>query len=285
MAAAERIFQVLDEEPEIRDRPGARRLLPVAQGIEFRGVGFRYEQEMVLHRIDLEIRKGEVVALVGESGGGKTTLAHLIPRFFDVTEGAILVDGVDTRDVTVRSLREQVALVTQQGVLFNESVRNNIAYGRPDATLGEIQMAARAAYAEGFIRGMPEGYDTVIGEAGVKLSGGQRQRLCIARALLKDAPILILDEATSSLDSESEEEVQRALEVLMQGRTVLVIAHRLSTIRNADRIVVLRKGEIVEVGSHETLLAERGEYFRLHQIQTQQGGADAAPYQGAEAAR
>jgi subfamily B ATP-binding cassette protein MsbA len=267
MAAAERVFQVLDEEPEIRDRPGARALGTIQQGIVFRGVGFRYEQTPVLKQIDLEIRKGEVVALVGESGGGKTTLAHLIPRFFDVTEGAILLDGVDVRDATVGSLRGQIALVTQQSLLFNESARDNIAYGRPGATQEEIERAARAAFADGFIRAMPQGYDTVVGEGGVKLSGGQRQRLCIARALLKDAPILILDEATSSLDSESEDEVQRALEVLMAGRTVLVIAHRLSTVRQADRIVVLRRGELVEMGSHEELMSRRGEYYRLYQLQ------------------
>jgi subfamily B ATP-binding cassette protein MsbA len=239
-------------------------------------VGFRYEESPVIKSVDLEIRRGEVVALVGESGGGKSTLAHLIPRFFDVTEGAILVDDLDVRAVTVRSLREQIALVTQQSVLFNDTVRNNIAYGRPGATREEIEAAARAAFADGFIQGFPGGYETVIGEAGVKLSGGQRQRLCIARALLKDAPILILDEATSSLDSESEEEVQRALEVLMRGRTVLVIAHRLSTVRSADRIVVLRGGEIVEKGSHDDLMASGGEYARLHRIQMQQGSSNSA---------
>jgi ATP-binding cassette, subfamily B, bacterial MsbA len=273
MAAADRVFQILDEVPEIRDAPEAGVLPPIQRGIFFRGVRFRYEESPVIKGADLEIRKGEVVALVGESGGGKTTLAHLIPRFFDVTEGAILVDDLDVRAVTVRSLREQIALVTQQSVLFNDTVRNNIAYGRPGATREEIEAAARAAFADGFIQGFPGGYETVIGEAGVKLSGGQRQRLCIARALLKDAPILILDEATSSLDSESEEEVQRALEVLMRGRTVLVIAHRLSTVRSADRIVVLRGGEIVEKGSHDDLMASGGEYARLHRIQMQQGSS------------
>ncbi len=267
MAAAERIFQILDEEPEIRDLPGARPLPPIQQGIAFRQVGFRYDAGLVLNGIDLEIRKGEVVALVGESGGGKTTLAHLIPRFFDVTEGAISVDGADVREVTVRSLRDQIALVTQQSVLFNDSVRNNIAYGRLVATWEEIQRAAQAAYAHGFIQLLPQGYDTVIGEGGVKLSGGQRQRLCIARALLKDAPILILDEATSSLDSESEEEVQRALDVLMEGRTVLVIAHRLSTVQHAGRIVVLEQGQVVERGRHADLIRAGGLYQRLHQPQ------------------
>jgi subfamily B ATP-binding cassette protein MsbA len=271
MAAADRVFQILDEVPEIEDRPSARILPPISQGIRFDDVAFKYDSEEVLREVDFEIKCGEVVALVGESGAGKTTLALLLPRFFDVTAGAIRIDAVDIRGVTIHSLRTQIALVTQQSILFNDTVFNNIAYGRPDATETEVQEAARAAYAADFIRTMPGGYDSVIGEGGVKISGGQRQRICIARALLKDAPILILDEATSSLDSESEEEVQRALEVLMQGRTVLTIAHRLSTVRHANRIVVLKNGRIVEVGGHEELIALRGEYFR--QYQTQYGGS------------
>lgn len=274
MAAAERIFQVLDEQPDIREIPGAKALAPISREIELRDVSFGYEKELVLSDVNLRISKGEVVALVGESGGGKTTLAHLIPRFFDPTKGVVMVDGNDVREVTLASLRGQIALVTQHTVLFNDTVLNNIAYGRPQASMEEVKAAAVAANAHGFIEMLPEGYQTVIGEAGTKLSGGERQRLCIARALLKDAPILILDEATSSLDSESEEEVQKALEVLMRGRTVLVIAHRLSTVRNADRIVVIKGGRIVEEGDHQSLLERGGEYARLYRIQADSMGSD-----------
>ncbi|MEJ5375668.1 MAG: ABC transporter ATP-binding protein [bacterium] len=269
MAAAERIFQVLDEEPEVKEMPGARILAPITQAVELRDVSFGYGQERVLSHVNLRISKGEVVALVGESGGGKTTLAHLIPRFFDPTEGVVMIDGHDVREVTLSSLRGQIALVTQHTVLFNDTVLNNIAYGRPGASLEEIRAAAMAANAHGFIEMLPEGYNTIIGEAGTKLSGGERQRLCIARALVKDAPILILDEATSSLDAESEEEVQKALEVLMKGRTVLVIAHRLSTVRNAQRIVVIKRGTIVEEGDHPSLLKLNGEYARLYRLQAE----------------
>lgn len=274
MAAAERIFQVLDEQPDIREIPGARDLAPISREIELRGVSFGYGKELVLCDVNLRISKGEVVALVGESGGGKTTLAHLIPRFFDPTKGVVMVDGNDVREVTLASLRGQIALVTQHTVLFNDTVLNNIAYGRPQASMDEIRAAAVAANAHGFIEMLPEGYQTLIGEAGTKLSGGERQRLCIARALLKDAPILILDEATSSLDSESEEEVQKALEVLMRGRTVLVIAHRLSTVRNAHRIVVIKGGRIVEEGDHQSLMELGGEYARLYRIQADSMGSD-----------
>ncbi len=269
MAAAERIFQVLDEEPDVKEIPGARNLPVFRQAVELRNVSFGYGRELVLFDVNLRIARGEVVALVGESGGGKTTLAHLIPRFFDPTEGVVMVDGNDVREVTLSSLRGQIALVTQHTVLFNDTVLNNIAYGRPGASMEEIRAAAVAANAHGFIEMLPAGYQTIIGEAGTKLSGGERQRLCIARALLKDAPILILDEATSSLDSESEEEVQKALEVLMRGRTVLVIAHRLSTVRNAHRIVVVKGGRIVEVGDHQSLLGLDGEYARLYRIQAE----------------
>jgi len=219
----------------------------------------------------LTAKTGEVIALVGTSGGGKTTLVNLLPRFYDVTIGAVLIDGVDIRDVTIKSLRDQIAIVTQQSFLFNDTVQNNIAYGDIQKSLDNIIAAARAAYAYDFIMQLPEGFHTVIGEQGVRLSGGQRQRLCIARAILKDAPILILDEATSSLDSESELEVQKALENLMQGRTTFVIAHRLSTVQFADRIIVIVNGRIVEEGTHTQLLNRNGEYRRLHDIQFQQG--------------
>jgi subfamily B ATP-binding cassette protein MsbA len=221
----------------------------------------------VLKNIDLKIRVGEMVAFVGASGGGKTTLVNLLPRFYDVTSGNVLIDGVDIRDFTVESLRTMIGIVTQQTILFNDTVQNNIAYGKIDRPYEEIVKSAQAAFAHGFIQNLPQGYDTIIGEQGVKLSGGERQRISIARALLKNAPILILDEATSSLDSESEIEVQKALEFLMQGRTTLVIAHRLSTIRRADRIIVLSNGTLVEEGSHEELLEKNGEYKKLYLLQ------------------
>jgi len=272
IAGAERVFAIIDLVPEIRNRPDASHLPRISREIEIRDVTFRYEEEPVLRNIDLRIRAGEVVAFVGMSGGGKTTLVNLIPRFYDVTEGAITIDGRDIRDVTVESLRGQIAIVTQQTILFNDTVRNNIAYGDIVKTEEEIVAAAKAANAHDFIVRLPMGYDTLIGEQGTKLSGGERQRISIARAILKDAPILILDEATSSLDSEAEIEVQDALENLMKGRTTLVIAHRLSTIRNADRIIVLVNGEICEEGTHETLLACQGEYCRLYNMQFKENG-------------
>nr|HPJ95729.1 ATP-binding cassette domain-containing protein [Syntrophales bacterium] len=267
IAAAVRIFAVVDTEPEVRNREKAHVLKPITKAIELRDVSFAYEDAPILKGINLRIQAGEVVAFVGTSGGGKTTLVNLIPRFYDVTEGAVLIDGKDIRDVTLESLIAQIGIVTQQTFLFNDTVRNNIAYGDIHTSEARIIEAAKAAHAHGFIMNLPDGYDTVIGELGVKLSGGERQRISIARALLKNAPILILDEATSSLDTESEMEVQAALDNLMQGRTTLVIAHRLSTIRHADRILVLMKGEIVEEGSHEDLMSRQGEYFRLHQMQ------------------
>jgi subfamily B ATP-binding cassette protein MsbA len=222
---------------------------------------------MVLKNINLTVNPGEIIALVGMSGGGKTSLVNLIPRFFDVTQGVIRIDGVDLRDMSIESLRKQVAIVTQEPILFNDTIRRNITYGQPDATDQEIEEAAKAAYIYNFVQGLPKGLDTIIGELGSRLSGGEKQRMCIARALLKNAPILILDEATASLDSEAERLVQQALENLMKGRTSFVIAHRLSTIAYANRIIVIIGGRIVEEGNHEALMEKKGEYFQLHQMQ------------------
>jgi subfamily B ATP-binding cassette protein MsbA len=238
--------------------------------IEFKNVRFRYDAKTeVLKDINLKVKAGEVLALVGSSGGGKSTLVNLIPRFFDVSSGSVMIDGVDIREVSLKSLRTQIGMVTQQTILFNDTVRNNIAYGSPDATYEQIKAAAGAAHALAFIQQLPEGFDTVIGESGARLSGGERQRVSIARAILKNAPILILDEATSSLDTESEREVQQAIENLVQSRTTLVIAHRLSTIRNAHRIIVIQDGRIVEEGTHETLLPRGGVYKMLYDMQFQ----------------
>jgi subfamily B ATP-binding cassette protein MsbA len=269
LAASGRIFEVLDTHFEIVDAPDAVVLPPLSRQIEYRGVGFRYAdgEGTVLRRVTFTARPGEVVAIVGTSGAGKTTLVNLLPRFYDVSEGGILIDGVDVRRATLRSLREQIGLVTQETVLFNDTVRANIAYGLEEVDEARLESAARAAFAHDFILDLPRRYDTVIGERGSRLSGGQRQRIAIARALLKDPPILILDEATSALDPQSERLVQQALANLMKGRTTLVIAHRLTTVRNAHRILVLEGGEIRETGTHDELLRRGGLYGRLHDLQ------------------
>ncbi|MDB5444820.1 MAG: ABC-type multidrug transport system, ATPase and permease component, partial [Phenylobacterium sp.] len=259
----------LDVEPEVREAPGAQPLPHGEATIRFERVGFAYGTDgpPALKDVTLEMRRGETVALVGPSGGGKTTLLNLIPRFYDVTAGRVLIDGHDVREVTLASLRRQIALVTQEPFLFDDTIRANIAYARPQASAAEIEEAARAAAAHEFIRGLPAGYDTSVGEAGARLSGGQRQRIAIARAFLKDAPILLLDEATSALDTESEAQVQTALKRLMAGRTTMLIAHRLSTVRGADRIYVIDKGRIVETGDHDSLVVKRGLYARLAKTQ------------------
>ena len=268
-SSVERVFDILDTPPAIADRPGARTLAGFAGNLRFEGVSFRYPRspDLTLRDIALDVRRGEVVAFVGMSGAGKSTLIDLVPRFHDVTAGRITVDGHDVRDLTQASLRAQIAVVTQETFLFSDSIHYNIAYGRPGATADEVARAARQAHAEEFIRACPEGYATLVGERGVRLSGGQRQRLAIARAFLKDPPILILDEATSDLDAESEFMVQQALTDLMRGRTVLVIAHRLATVRNAERIVVVHEGRIAEIGRHDELLARDGVYRRLYALQ------------------
>ena len=267
LAGAERVFEILDEAPEIHDKPDAQVARQFSQSIEFHNVSFGYKETPVLKSVNLKIEAGQMVALVGMSGVGKSTLVDLIPRFYDVREGRVTVDGVDVRDLTVSSLRGQIGIVTQHTFLFNDSIRNNIAYGEPGRGMEDIIAAATAANAHDFISALPSGYDSVIGEMGMQLSGGQRQRLAIARALLKNAPILILDEATSSLDAESERSVQDALENLIAMRTTIVIAHRLSTIRKADRIVVMVDGTVAEEGTHEELLRKNGEYSRLYSIQ------------------
>ena len=271
VGASEEIFKFIDAQDEVIERKKAITLKSFGGLIEFRDACFGYERDgeckEVLHGVSLTVRRGEVVALVGPSGAGKSTLVNLLPRFYDVTGGAILLDEHDVRDLTLVSLRKQIGKVTQETVLFNDTVRNNIAYGQPDVPMARIIAAAQAAFAHDFIERLPQGYDTLIGERGARLSGGERQRLAIARALLKDAPILILDEATSSLDTESEAAVQAALSNLMEGRTVLVIAHRLSTVRRADRIAVMEDGRITELGSHEELLARGGTYSRLYHLQ------------------
>jgi subfamily B ATP-binding cassette protein MsbA len=272
LGASQEIFRFMDEEDEIKDKPEAAVLPPFRKSVRLENVSFSYKETNgdglpVLRNVNLEVSAGEIVALVGSSGAGKSTLVHLIPRFFDVTSGAIRIDGYDLRDVTMASLRAQISIVTQDTILFNDTVRNNIAYGLPDVDQASVVEAARAALAHEFILRMPEGYDTIIGERGLRLSGGERQRISIARALLKNAPILILDEATSALDSEAEALVQSALQNLMSGRTVFVIAHRLTTVRRVDRIVVLEGGHITDSGTHDDLLARLGTYRKLYELQ------------------
>lgn len=282
LGAAERVFEVIDQKPEIVDPPDALAMEQVEGNVEFCNVSFRFGDAWVLRNISLTARRGDIIALVGPSGGGKTTLVSLIPRFYDVTDGAVQIDGHDVRTVRIDSLMSQVALVDQETTLFNDTLANNIRYGQPGASDAEVEAAARAAFAHDFISEMPDGYQTNIGDRGVRLSGGQRQRICIARALLKDAPILILDEATSALDTESEQMVQSALNNLMQNRTTFVIAHRLSTVLNADRILVLEKGAIVENGTHAELVRNDGLYQKLYSMQfnntsTESVLADAEP--------
>ncbi len=267
ISAGERIFALLDSPEEVKDRSGASDLGRARGELVYENVGFGYDNNVVIRDVSLRVAPGEAIAIVGESGAGKSTLLDLAPRFYDVTSGRVLIDGIDVRDVSQKSLRENIGVVTQQTILFDDTIRNNIAYGRPDLSLDKVIEAAVAAHAHEFILAAPNGYDTLIGENGIKLSGGERQRIAIARALLKDPPILILDEATSNLDSDSEVAVQGAIESLMKGRSTMVVAHRLSTIRNVNRIYVLVNGEIVEEGDHDELLAGNGAFARLYKLQ------------------
>jgi subfamily B ATP-binding cassette protein MsbA len=267
MAASERIHEVLETEPSVKEAPAPKALSGFKKNIRFENICFSYADTQILNDINLDVEYGQMLAIVGPSGSGKSTLVDLIPRFYDPQKGAVLIDGVNIREFGLKSLRSQIGIVNQETMLFNDTIRANIAYGLPGASLAQVQEAARLAHAHEFILNCPQGYDTVIGDRGVMISGGERQRIAIARALLKDAPILILDEATSQLDSTSERIVQEALDRLVSGRTVFVIAHRLSTVRNASRIVVLDKGAIVEQGTHSQLLEKGGLYQRLYTAQ------------------
>jgi len=267
VAANARIYEILDMPASIKEKPDAEELPAFSNNIIFENVWFSYAQQDILKDINLEVKRGEMLAIVGPSGVGKTTLVDLIPRFYEPKKGRVLIDGLDIKDLTFKSLRRQIGIVTQENILFNDTIRANISYGKPDASQEEIEQAAIQAHAHDFIQNFPLGYDTIIGDRGAKLSGGERQRIAIARALLKNPPILILDEATSQLDSESERIVQEALDRLIHGRTVFVIAHRLSTVKNAHRIIVLEKGRIIEEGSHSGLLDKNGLYKRLYQLQ------------------
>jgi subfamily B ATP-binding cassette protein MsbA len=276
--ATAKVFEYIGRAEEPASEPGVPALLPFSRSVEFDRVGFSYDADVpILRDISLEARAGEVIAIVGSSGAGKSTLVNLLPRFYPVTSGALRIDGVDVRGVTLRSLREQMAIVTQETILFNDTVWNNICYGRPGLPKDRVEAAAKAALAHDFIMDLPRGYETMLGDRGQRLSGGQRQRIAIARAILKDSPILILDEATSELDSESEMLVQRALSNLMMDRTSFVIAHRLSTIRRADKIIVLDEGAIAETGTHQELLARGGIYARLYEMQFADTDDAAAP--------
>jgi subfamily B ATP-binding cassette protein MsbA len=277
LPAARRLFAALDVEPEVRDALGAAALEPGEATLRLEEVSFAYGAAPVLRGVTLEARRGEIIALVGPSGAGKTTVLNLIPRFYDVTTGAVTVDGTDVRTVALASLRDQIALVTQEPFLFDDSIAANISYARPQASRAEVEAAARAAAAHGFITELPKGYDSGVGEAGARLSGGQRQRIAIARAFLKNAPILLLDEATSALDTESEAQVQAALERLMAGRTTILIAHRLSTVRGASRIYVLDAGRVVETGGHAELVKKGGLYARLARSQDLEGAGEPTP--------
>lgn len=277
LAGADRVFDILETESDIQELPNPVRFKRGPHHVSFKKVYFKYDDIMVLKNINLDVRPGEILAFVGMSGGGKTSLVNLIPRFYDVNKGVILINDIDIREASISSLRDQIAIVTQEPILFNDTVRNNIAYGNQSASEEDIENAAQSAYAYDFIHNFSDGFDTNIGELGGRLSGGEKQRICIARALLKDAPILILDEATSSLDAESETLVQKALENLMKGRTTFVIAHRLSTVAYADRIAVIVDGRIVEEGKHEELISRKGEYFKLYQMQFNNTSSKQAP--------